>query len=185
MEASDYASLAVARATRLPTLKAEDQHMFIWLVDRWMNRLVTGRNAEIYDQGVSAVQVLNRMVTVARRSLRNSIPNCGCYYDLPWIDTMTSGPALVFREIHKEGLYDLLDILRESDKVGLITGKARAHLQELLARNPRENDASDIDDDEQASGHSSRENHQVRVIRSMPAKGSIEELEEDRPNDDS
>lgn len=55
--------------------------MFVWLVDRWMNKLVTGRNAEIYDEGVSTVQVLNRMVTVARRSLRKLIPNCGCYYD--------------------------------------------------------------------------------------------------------
>ncbi|PSR74765.1 hypothetical protein PHLCEN_2v9562 [Hermanssonia centrifuga] len=52
--------------------------------------------------------LLQKMTEAARISLDNSYLNCGCYHDLPWINSLR---RLHLRKIHPQSVYSLIDVL--------------------------------------------------------------------------
>lgn len=100
----------------------EDIHIFVMLACEWILCL-NPRNDP--PESLKTVQtIVGKMVDCAEHSLRTRTPNCGCYFDLPWLPSLWSARALHFpSRINSTILYlRLIHVLDQLHAKGLLTG---------------------------------------------------------------
>lgn len=142
MDSLAYGSLVLDYfASDIHDYGPEDLHIFVLLTNEWILLRTLGTDpSEIFTPGVASVpgiiSILNKMAEAAEFSLRASLHNCGCYYDLPWISSLWSTRTQHLSDsnsLYRHHAY--LRLLHTMDKLctrGLITGPDAELLPELL-----------------------------------------------------
>ena len=87
MDADAYGTLICSAFSEdFGQYNGEDHHIFVLLTNQWLLLLMytidlpggVERNAE----------VMNLMAAAAEYSVRASLMNCGCYFNLPWLSSL-------------------------------------------------------------------------------------------------
>lgn len=126
----------------------EEQHIFVQVVAQYM------RNLELGGRGTPEAEraLLEKMCTHLETCLQRSIPNAGCYNDLPWPHRLRSLPSAkveVLRATYPQEFQRLIELLDQSNAAGLITGKAKNDLDVWLGT---------IQQNQPSSGRSTNQN---------------------------
>ena len=107
----------------------EDRHMFVITADMAFSASERMRNVD------AMLQLIDHACEAAKASLRERWTNCGCYYELPWVETLlnvTRGPASRSAVFPWSRLLELVDRLDENAAQNLLSGNTLlVGLQEL------------------------------------------------------
>lgn len=143
---SDLISSAFAKP--FSGVSPEDRHIFVLLTSEWVMLFIQGRTLESDTSSSLATEIVRRMADAAEYSLDAALPNCGCYFGVPWplalwnarsqhfpvVDAAARGQYLrLFHALEQSVAKKLLsgpssDVL--SGLMQLVNGSPRADLQE-------------------------------------------------------
>ncbi len=90
----------------------EASHRFVMMADLLLRSL--NRWPEYLLDSHLLSLLLQRMSDAVRLSLQKGYWNCGCYHDLPWIDSLLSCDDTRLRGLPSQQFWSLLDALEES-----------------------------------------------------------------------
>ena len=134
MDADAYGTLICSAFSEdFGQYNGEDHHIFVLLTNQWLLLLMytidlpggVERNAE----------VMNLMAAAAEYSVRASLMNCGCYFNLPWLSslcyTRSQRIPVAFVQIF-DPYMRLIHALWRLQQESLLTGEGADALPEMV-----------------------------------------------------
>lgn len=138
MDPADYGALALKWDL---SSGQEDQHIFVHAAARYM------RTFELSGRGTPEAEraLLDKMCMHLETCLQRSVPNAGCYDDLPRphrLRSLHSAKVKVLRATYPQEFRRLVELLDQSNTAGLITGEAKNDLEAWLVTFRQDQSAS-------------------------------------------
>lgn len=137
MGALDYSQLICDYYTGgMVDYDPEDLHIFVLLCNEWL--LLVDWRMDSHRAPEYVKTIVNKMADAAEHTLHSNIPNCGCYFHLPWVARFWNVRAGHFQDAGDTStparlaylrLFHALERLQEKE---LITGPDQEPLSRLV-----------------------------------------------------